>query len=212
MKRLNAVSLIREIGPVAFARGSRDAANNALLRHRYGFAPWHVRATYDFKPYKRMVVEAVTELRPRSVLEIGCGLGDIVSRVPGRIRVGLDADPGAVNAARRLHPQVAFERADLNNAVGTLQRLDMSQFDVLIMVNWPHLVSPAELVVSVKDVQAATNVGYLVIDLIHPETAGYLYAHTIRELEKLGKVAKVVRAIDPVRDLAVVALAKASDE
>ena len=40
------------------------------------------------RPYKREVVDIVNSLRPNSVVEVGCGLGEIVGRACARERFG----------------------------------------------------------------------------------------------------------------------------
>ena len=44
-----------------------------------------------------------------SVLEVGCGTGELIGRIRGRRRVGIDYSPAMIEQARRQFPQVQFE-------------------------------------------------------------------------------------------------------
>ena len=59
----------------------------------FRFDPWHAAAPYSCRPYKSQVVALANSLRPAVALEIGCGLGDILSRVDARERIGLIVMP-----------------------------------------------------------------------------------------------------------------------
>ena len=48
-------------------------------------------------------MDLVNALTPERVVEVGCGLGDILSRIEARDRFGLDEDANVIRAARFLH-------------------------------------------------------------------------------------------------------------
>jgi SAM-dependent methyltransferase len=71
----------------------------------------------------------VEELRPRSVLDAGCGSGRVAIELARRgiDVVGVDVDRSMLNTARRLAPDLTWIEADL-------ARLDLGrQFDVVVM-------------------------------------------------------------------------------
>src|SRR4051812_19976031 len=71
------------------------------LRRLYGFDAWHV-APFARRPYAVGLVAKLREYRYGSghiAVEIGCGLGDILRRVPYTERIGLDAETEVVRAA-----------------------------------------------------------------------------------------------------------------
>jgi hypothetical protein len=73
------------------------------LREVFGFDSWHASAPYSCRPYKRSVVELANALRLRTVVEVGCGLGDIVSRIAAVELFAFDCDARLIRAARFLH-------------------------------------------------------------------------------------------------------------
>jgi 2-polyprenyl-3-methyl-5-hydroxy-6-metoxy-1,4-benzoquinol methylase len=69
-----------------------------------------------------------------SVLEVGCGAGDLVASLPQTTRAGVDFVPEAVGEARRRHPGVRFE-------VGEATDLDSRQtHDAIICDRLVHSV------------------------------------------------------------------------
>lgn len=75
-------------------------------------------------------VELAGDLSGKSILDVGCGYGDLIHHLPADIAgyVGIDLLPWAVNEARRLHPGREFRvtrrcpEADVVFSVATLQQ------------------------------------------------------------------------------------------
>src|ERR1700757_3230744 len=74
-----------------------------LLQRAYGFDRWHVG--HAGEAYAADIVRYLNAWPAAdrgSVVEIGCGLGDILRHLACGNRLGLDRDPGALGAARLL--------------------------------------------------------------------------------------------------------------
>jgi len=97
----------------AFARD--QAARRAALRDHFDrLAPeraaWAGRASY----YHETVLDVVRFTVPpgSSVLEVGCGVGDLLSGLAPSRGVGVDFSPAMIAAARARHPHLEFVEAD----------------------------------------------------------------------------------------------------
>src|SRR4051812_1817284 len=110
----------------------------AVLQRAYGFDRWHIG--HAGEAYARDIVRALNAWPARereAVVDIGCGLGDIVRRLAFRERLGLDADEGVLGAARLL---ARFQRG----ASPRFGRFHFPQselsgvYNAIIMVNWIH--------------------------------------------------------------------------
>jgi hypothetical protein len=178
---------------------------NRLLRARFGFAPWHVRSHAVARPYKAQVARVVSELAPTAVVEIGCGLGDILGNVSAPVRVGLDSDSGAVRAASTLHPDCTFHSASFEDAAEVLSALGVEGIDALILVNWTHDLPPTELTEGLMKLAAAHDINWLVMDIITSPDPGYRFRHD-RWLQRLSRDPVARERLDNVRDLVVVRL------
>lgn len=94
--------------------------------------------------YNELVRRFYRFLVPRgvSVLELGCGVGDLLGAIEAHRRVGVDFSPAMIELARQRHPQCEFHVADV--AAFDPQE----QFDCLIM---------SDLVNDLEDVQAVLS-------------------------------------------------------
>jgi SAM-dependent methyltransferase len=123
---------------------SRAEALEATWREFYrraGEAPRHAGAR-DF--LHRDLIAALVRLVPAdaSVLEVGCGEGELLAALPNGRRKGSDYLPEVIGRARARHPEIAFEVAD---ATAAERGPSLERFDAVICDRLCH---------SVLDIQA----------------------------------------------------------
>jgi hypothetical protein len=183
--------------PVAASRGSIWARLRCrgtrlwlgALRAVFGFDRWHAAAPYACRPYKGAVVALANALRPAVAVEVGCGLGDIISRVSAAECVGIDADARVIRAARFLHRRGRW----IHGESSCVPRLfpGPRRIDCLIMVNWIHRLSPEELARLLHPLLATTR--YLILDAVDAE-APQSYRHR-HDFGFLGAAARRVSSV-----------------
>jgi len=171
------------------------------LHRVFSFDPWHIGAPYACRRYKKIVVALANSLRPEIVVEVGCGLGDIVSRVNAAQRIGIDSDPEVIRAARFLHPRkVCWVHGDgsaINGAIPPDRPIDC-----LIMVNWIHGVSPEDLAALLLPL--LPRIRYLLLDAIDPDGAGsYKFRHDFAFLAGFAQRLSSMRAPDEPRSFVI---------
>jgi SAM-dependent methyltransferase len=181
---------------VRTARITIDQSALALLQRVFRFDPWHVEAPLSARPYRSLVAALVNALRPTTVVEVGCGLGTILSLIEAPTRVGYDRDPGAIRAARFLRGRrIRFVQGDLSSVTETT-------VDVLILVNWIHEISPDELADRLLPLLPRTR--YLVLDALDPDgPAGYAYKHDFAFLQGRARCRSVTRPVNEGRTFRV---------
>lgn len=167
------------------------------LRFVFGFHSWHANAPYACRPYKRKVVELVDSLRPVTVVEVGCGLGDILSHVSAAKRFGIDPDPNVIRAARFLHPRGARwihgDAFSIEEAVPGNEEIDC-----IVMVNWIHSLSPEQLAALLSPL--LPKIKYLILDAIDPAgPKSYRFKHDFGFLSGRAERVSVTRAPDEPR-------------
>lgn len=173
----------RGVGPVARITADRIAV--AALARVYGFpASWHPPTSA--RPYRCTVARLVNSVQPRVVCEVGCGLGSILTRVDAPVRVGFDIDPAVIRAAKLLRGRkIEFHE-------GSLGAVSLAQMDVLLLVNWIHEVSAAELERDLAPLLGRTK--YLVLDAIDASNSfGYRYKHDFAFLAGKARQLAVAR-------------------
>jgi len=67
-----------------------------------------------------------------SVLEIGCGIGNLLSSVKPKNGLGIDISNNMIETARSLHPDLEFAASDAHNLSTTNSKKD---FDDIILSN-----------------------------------------------------------------------------
>lgn len=180
----------KEVRSKGLFRYSRMTLERGLvygLSKIYDFpASWHPPTSA--RPYRIVVADLVNSLHPDVVCEVGCGLGSILSRIHAPRRVGFDIDPAVIKAAKLLRGRrIEFHQ-------GGLAEVSPPRMDVLILVNWIHELSPADLNRQLDPLLGRTH--YLVLDAIDASNDfGYRYKHDFSFLD--GKALKLSSARHP---------------
>ena len=101
----------------------------------------NLRADAARRGYHRLLESCFTFLVPPGarVLELGCGLGDLLAAVQPALGVGVDFSPATIEQARARHPGLRFHAAEATEFQGE------EKFDYLLL---------SDLVNDVPDVQA----------------------------------------------------------
>ena len=167
------------------------------IRRVFRFDAWHANAPYACRPYKKRVVDLANSLSPNTVVEVGCGLGEIVTRINAQNRYGLDSDARVIRAARFMHPRgivwIAGAAATLQQRMGPVAFIDC-----LIMVNWIHNLSSEELAATLVPLLPKTR--YLIVDAVDQDApASYRVKHDFAFLTGQATRLAAVRVPDEPR-------------
>jgi SAM-dependent methyltransferase len=175
-------------------------AYRKMLCNLLGIERWHAGGE-ERHPYRQEILRQLHARAPTSMLEIGCGLGDILCRVPAGSRLGCDVSARVLWGARLSHPLQWLLRG---TRFATLRLGDPVQdrFDAVVCVNFIHIIPPSELQAALRAL-ARDNLapgGVLVFDVVsNPQ---YRYNHEPEFLLKeLGLEAEVVGGFEFGRSL-----------
>jgi SAM-dependent methyltransferase len=175
------------------------------LRLRYKFNVWHASSPLESTPYKSQVIDLVNSFSPSTVVEIGCGLGEMLTKIKSQYRIGIDYDFGAIQAATFLNKKnIEFIHHDFESIKNI--DLNVSKIDFLLMINWTHEMKWEVLKKNLSQFNSCFRTKYLLIDIIKEGNEGYPFFHTKENLSKLGKIIKVVPARDHVREICLLEL------
>jgi SAM-dependent methyltransferase len=172
-----------------------------LLRFYFGFNRWHSSGTYWCRPYKREVVELSNLIKPNSVLEIGCGLGEIISRIDATHRQGIDIEPQVIDAARFLNRKNNYFNVGSLHDLSNIKLNADLPLDLLIMVNWTHEIEWKNLSKCVLQIIEKLKIKYILIDGIIEGADGYAYSRNSTDFLEWGFIQHEVVAADAVRKL-----------
>lgn len=175
-----------------------------LLQRKYRFDVWHAATPYEARSYKKTVVELASKLGVDSVVEIGCGLGEILSRVDSKIKFGVDRELAVINAANHLYKkQCKFYNIDLNDFI---EEFPHEKFELLIMINWVHEIPWVELKQKIDDIQAKFCNKFLLIDAVNNSVEGFQHYHNDDQIRTLGEIVEIKKNVDSARSIYLINL------
>ncbi|MBF0274883.1 MAG: class I SAM-dependent methyltransferase [Nitrospinae bacterium] len=139
---------------------------------------WHSIAPYECRAYKKLVVGIVNELQPHTVVEIGCGLGEIISRVNAAGKHGFDREENVIKVAKML---CSIENNFHVGSFDEVKSLKEKIIDVLIMVNWLHDLDGSHIRGEIEEILKVKEIKYIIVDEVHTFREGYRYHHDFEQ-------------------------------
>ena len=165
--------LVKYGGFTTFVKGCLKRFCYGFLRHVYHFDHWHT-APVEHREYGLEICCHVNALirkeQLQHVVELGCGLGDVLARINADDLVGFDIEPNVLRAGRSLHRQVEFHQ-------GSFSAVKDRCIDVLIAVNFTHGIDPEQLQQEFLSLLQNNRVRYIVVDAVD-----YKYFHNFDEV------------------------------
>jgi SAM-dependent methyltransferase len=174
----------------------------SCLRLLFKFERWHSMSNFHCSVYKRSVINELNQFHFHSIVDVGCGLGEIITRLNAARRVGIDASSEVIKAAKFLsNGSVKYFTID-----EYFNAEEMPKADLLIMLNFAHCMSLESLIKLIKQYVNKNSAEYLLIDVIKNGSPIYEYHHNRSDLENLGTIQAHILKNDDVRDIYLVRL------
>lgn len=155
-----------------------------LLKIFFRFDSWHVYASIRPK-YVKVVWDIANGLKPRNkVVEIGCGLGNLLEGLKYKSRIGIDIDQRVISAARFIHylrrSQIIFKSSYFEDECRT------KDANLVIMINWIHSIPADELRKKIEYIikNILMENGYLLCEGV----STYKHYHSKSFFEKFGEI------------------------
>jgi len=106
---------------------------------------WHLNATFEAREYKSQVIKIANMYDSNYVIEVGCGVGEILSRLNASQKYGLDINMDTLLLCKRLNNNIKIIQTDIikNNIkiIEILNSIEQDETILIIMVNWLHQYS-----------------------------------------------------------------------
>lgn len=153
-----------------------------ILKTFFRFDKWHVIASGERK-YVHDIIKFLNNLpeqERKSVVEIGCGLGDIIKKLRYAIKVGYDNEKNVTRAARFL-ASITFNDTEFSEFVFPTSKLN-DKLNAIVMVNWIHHVESSLLkeYLELYFLKNLSAYGCIIIDTV--QAKNYKYNHDISYL------------------------------
>lgn len=148
------------------------------LQKIIGFNKWHLNSLNE-RFYALPTINRINgliqngEIYSGTIIELGCGLGDIISSIHWNDRIGYDIDKKVILAARIIHPQMPFQ-------VGTFDSITGKKISVLIALNFMHEIKYEDCYQYFHTLFRYNEVSLIVVDTV--QSPPYPYSHDYERL------------------------------
>jgi len=101
---------ISEVGLKNVLIGTIKREQYKKMQKKYGFDNWHV-SPYELREYAQVVANYVSEqnCEDKMVVDIGCGMGEVISNIKQNNRFGYDLDDVVIGLAPSVHSKEKVE-------------------------------------------------------------------------------------------------------
>ena len=111
------------------------------------------------------------EINHNTIVEIGCGRGDIIGNLRYVDKVGFDINEEVIRAAKIFHTNTTFY-------VGSFPDVHIGEIEAIIMVNFIHEISPEKLKKLIEKMIENNKIRIFIIDILkHNVHSCYKYCH-----------------------------------
>lgn len=122
MKRF--LDKLAEVGFANCMKGTFRRGYYRRLQKKYQFESWHL-SPYELREYAQKTAEYVSSKQADLVVDIGCGLGEIIRHIQAKRRIGIDIQQEVVLAAKFLDKTKEIEfRKGSGSELGSHQVID----------------------------------------------------------------------------------------
>lgn len=157
----------------------------SILQRLIGFHRWHV-LPMEQRPYCleiikscNKILEMDTDVLDGKVIEVGCGLGDILAniiKVKKENKLGYDIDTKVIKAARIVHPGIRF-------IVGEFApNIRDEKISIFITVNFLYSLDCGKVEREYRKLIENNDIKYIVTEEMHPSTNNYPYSHNFNTI------------------------------
>lgn len=155
-----------------------------ILQKLFKFHKWHMTPVEE-RPYGMVVIKWCNRilmkdqnLKRKTIVEIGCGLGDILAKIdaPRENKTGYDIDEKAIRAAKIAHPGIRFQ-------VGRFAPDIRGKYiSILICVNFLYSLDTENVRKEFQRLVLNNDIQYILTETMCPVTPNYPYSHDMDEI------------------------------
>ncbi len=123
---------INEVGIKNCLVGTFLSLKYRRMQKIYKFDTWHF-SPYEWREYLQKTAEYINANNAKKVIDIGCGLGELLKHLNAETRIGLDESEGIIGAASELsHGKITYKVGSFNEVMGE------KDVDYLVTLGFTH--------------------------------------------------------------------------
>ena len=172
---------------------------------------WHLNATFESRDYKRKVIKISNIYKTNFVIEIGCGIGEILGRLNASQKYGFDINKDTLILCKRLNKNIKTIHNDImNNNQKIFEIINSSEKEetiLIIMVNWLHEYSEIKVKDMMESILSIKRNIIIIADIYQRKEYSRIpqnkILHKFKDIKNINFYKKIDN-IDKVRDLAII--------
>lgn len=165
---------------------------------------WHLEGTFYCRKYKMLSLEIINNLKPKLYIDIGCGLGEILTKVNinPNYKLGYDIDLRLVKYYKKYKEKEYKFFTDESLLLRYAKSINIRQDDLIVisMLNFVHQINQRDLVEILKRYKKDLGKFILIIDNIKNNSKEYKYDHN-EFLHNNYNLIKYWHEVDQLRSL-----------
>lgn len=121
---------------------------------------WHYGSGAEQRPYSICTYNLINGMKPLGkVVEVGCGLGDILSKIETKNKVGYDINPNVIKASKIIHPK-------LKTCVGSFDDIRNEEIDILYCVDVLHILPDNDFRKKYEELIEENKIENIIVDFV----------------------------------------------
>lgn len=165
---------------------------------------WHLKGTFYCRNYKMLSLEIINNLKPKLYIDLGCGLGEILSKVKldSNYKLGYDIDLKLQEYYKKFGKDKYKFFTDESLLLRYANNINIVKGDsiVISMLNFAHEVKQQDLIKTLERYKSILGKFILLIDNIKNDSKVYKYDHHDM-LYNNYKLIKYIHKVDQLRSL-----------
>ena len=166
--------------------------------------PWHLNGTFYCRKYKILALEIINNLDPQIYIDIGCGLGELLSKIKlnKNYKIGFDSDPQIEKANFILNKNKFKYFSIEKNLLDYIKDINISKKKVKVvsMLNFLHNINLKEFKDMITKYKKELSSFILLVDNIYEKGNEYEYNHHEYFINHKGLI-KYFHKVDKLRSL-----------
>ncbi len=161
----NLVRKVQEVGIVNTVVGGVKREYYKKLQKKYHFDTWHI-SPYELRKYIQAAAAYINEKNADVVVDVGCGLGEMLRHTNAKVRIGFDIHEETIEAAEML------SKGDIIFHTGTFDEVNIKEpIDYLITLGFMHGSTEETWAPCYHDIAKRNEIKHFIIDTV-PEEGG----------------------------------------
>lgn len=154
---------IKEVGLINTIKGTCRRSYYNKLQKKYDFDTWHI-SPYELREYAQVVVKYINEQAPieNEIVDIGCGLGEVIRNVNAPKKFGFDLSPAAIEVANLLD-----KKNSVTYSVGTFNEVGSGRtIDYLVTLGFMQGSKEDKWVDDYTNITTNNDIKNVIVDVL----------------------------------------------